>query len=275
MKKIFFLFILITAFLFLACGEQSDRIFYNLDAEDTSLAEVLVRSKLVVGVDADFAPLSYFNPKGDIVGYDVDILTAVADYLDIDIEFVNIERQNRFNILNSGGVDCLASGMLLDEETEEYCEVTGPYLRNAMVAVVLQMKHFNGLNDLKDKIVGVRAKSKEMDFINRTPSLQKNFKSITLCQTRVDGLRDLKIGLIDAFITDVLVVPQLIKGEAGIYTILRDGLFAEICVFGFKKGNVSLKNAVNFALLELERRGSIEKISKKWFNTNVSIIGSN
>ena len=274
LKKILCLYIFAAALLCAACNKRNERIFYDLDLEDTSLAEVLVRSKLIVGVDTDFAPLSSFSPKGDIIGYDVDVLTAVADYLDIDVEFVDIDWDDRFEILNSGRVDCLASGLLFDEASEKMCEVTGPYIRNALVAVVLKIKQYRVFNDLKGKILGVRTGSKAMEFVNKTPSFQRLFGSIKMCRTRYDGIRDLKIGAVDAFITDLLIVPQLIKGEAGIYTILREGLSSDICVFGFKKGRLSLKNAVNAALAELEENGTIGKISKKWFNTNVSIIGS-
>ncbi len=271
-KRQYLLILLIFICLFVSCKKKESSINYKFTDKDTSLAEILVKSKLVVGVIPDFPPLCFYDDNQNIVGFDIDLLTAVTEYLDIDIEFVPVDLNSQWKLLNEDKIDCIAGGFNYDEGLINSCEMTIPYIKNALVALVLKENGYKKLTDLSRKPVGVRKNSKAIRFIYFHPSLITTFGYINTYDTRQEGITGLNKKEIDAFITDIIIASEYITQEKGLYSVLEEGLESIFCCYALKKGNKSLKIVIEDVLVQLEKTGVVEGISKKWFNQNLSII---
>ena len=75
----------------LACGRQ-DNAATGPPAASAPTARVLI-----VGTDAADAPFESQNEKGEIVGFDIDIVRAVAQKAGIEVKFVNTPWEGIFN----------------------------------------------------------------------------------------------------------------------------------------------------------------------------------
>ena len=105
-------------------------------AEGTSDKQyVLDKGVLVVGI-TDFAPMDYKDDAGNWIGFDADMAKIVAEKLGVEIEFVEIDWDNKIMELDSKYIDVVWNGMTLTDEVTSAMECTVPYCNNAQVVVV-------------------------------------------------------------------------------------------------------------------------------------------
>ncbi len=267
-KKLFLSFACITM-LFFSCNKESENMILN----DSSLSEVLVKSKLVVGVDLSHPPLSFIDSSGRIVGSDIDVMTAVADAMDVDIEFRPIKWADKNLLLESRKIDCIASGFSLTEDRKVMYTMTEPYFKNAQIILVLKEKGYKTIDDLEGKIIGGQANTVGMEVIKNDKKFENIFKAIREYPGTMDGVSDVKNRGIDAAITDISTITKILEDNPDVFQILQEAIASDYYVYAFKKGHNSLKNEVEKTLIELEAFGTLEKISRKWFGADVFIIG--
>lgn len=62
--------------------------------------------KIVVGSD-NYPPFNYIDENGKPTGIDVDIATEAFKRLGYRVEFVNIEWEDKKNLVENGDIDCI------------------------------------------------------------------------------------------------------------------------------------------------------------------------
>ena len=112
----------------MACGGN------KADA-DSDMAYVKDKGKLVVGI-TDFAPMDYKDDNGEWVGFDAEMAAAFADSIGVDVEFVEIDWDNKIMELDGKTIDCVWNGMTLTDEVKAAMDCSNPYCNNAQVVVV-------------------------------------------------------------------------------------------------------------------------------------------
>jgi polar amino acid transport system substrate-binding protein len=103
--------------------------------EDSDVAYIQDKGTLIVGI-TDFAPMDYKEDGDEWIGFDADMARIVAEDLGVEIEFVEIDWDNKIMELNAGNIDVVWNGMTLTTETTESMECTNAYCNNAQVIVV-------------------------------------------------------------------------------------------------------------------------------------------
>ncbi|MBR3641762.1 MAG: transporter substrate-binding domain-containing protein, partial [Oscillibacter sp.] len=99
---------------------------------DSDVAYIQDKGTLVVGI-TDFAPMDYMDDAGDWIGFDADMARRVAEKLGVEIEFVEIDWDNKILELNGKTVDCIWNGMTLTDEVKSSMECSNAYCNNAQV----------------------------------------------------------------------------------------------------------------------------------------------
>ncbi len=116
-----------------ALVEQSAPDEYT-PADDGDVAAIQKKGKLVVGI-TDFAPMDYLDETNEWIGFDADMAKIVAEKLDVEIEFIEIDWDSKIMELNSGNIDVVWNGMTLTDAVMEAMECTNAYCNNAQVVV--------------------------------------------------------------------------------------------------------------------------------------------
>lgn len=76
------------------------------------LDDVKARGKLIVGVSDTTPPFSFKKPGESVnVGYDIDIVRAVARRLDVAVETVSLSSAERIPLIQQGKIDFAATSM--------------------------------------------------------------------------------------------------------------------------------------------------------------------
>lgn len=273
MKRSFFIFFLFL--LFASCSKLRDyraRTAYS-EYEDTSLAKVIVKGSLVVGIMDYSPPCAYIDSTGQAVGFDVDIFKEVAERLDVDAEFKVINWANKEEILASGEIDCIASGFTLSKSRQLDYSLTMPTLYNAQVLVVRGNSKIYTVEDLENTKVGYLTSSNISQIFEETPYSKMYFKQVVSYPSFLVALDDLKLHVVDAVFIDLLIINSIMGKKNSDYRVLDEAVASEKYVYAFRKNDKLLRNVVNKIMLDLEYEGKVLEFSKKWFGGDIYLFG--
>ena len=101
---------------------------------DGDVAYILDKGTLIVGI-TDFAPMDYKDDNGNWIGFDADMAKLVAEKLGVEIEFIEINWDNKVFELDGKAIDVVWNGMTLTDAMLEAMECSTPYCNNAQVVV--------------------------------------------------------------------------------------------------------------------------------------------
>jgi len=102
---------------------------------DSDLAYVQANGKLIVGI-TDFAPMDYQDENGEWIGFDADMAKAFAASLGVEVEFIEIDWDNKIMELDNKFIDVVWNGMTLTEDVQAAMECSNAYANNAQVVIV-------------------------------------------------------------------------------------------------------------------------------------------
>jgi len=223
------------------------------------LAEIQKRGKLIIGTEALYPPMEYFDENGNIVGIDIEIGKRIAESLGVQAEFRHIPWQELFDKLLEKEVDILISAITILPEREEIMAFSKPYFNAGQIIVTTKDKAnvIKGVEDLHDKKIGVQA---------QTTSEEEALKISTNVISYADyeeAKKDLLEGKIDAIIIDY---PAAIGMTSQIkeLTIVGKPFTQEFYGIALRKEDQALLEAINQILSEMQRRGELEEIISQW-----------
>ena len=252
--------------LFSSC-RRNTKIEY---IDDPSWSKVQVKSALVIGV-SDFVPiLSFRNKKNEIVGYDIDIFTELCHRLGIHPIFYPIDWTQKEILLNTGIIDCIASGFSLTEDRKPHYRMCTPYLQNAKIVVTLANKGYQTLAHLRDRRIAVEAGTAGDEALLNTEILKdhviiQTYNSIGSLYTALNN------GMCDAIVLDLIYSCNTLDKNPQ-YSIINEAIATEYYTFAFRKTDGSLAAKIESVLAEMDADGTIPSYSRKWFGSNLSIL---
>ncbi|MGI6668865.1 MAG: transporter substrate-binding domain-containing protein [Acetivibrionales bacterium] len=225
---------------------------------------------LRVGVDDTYPPMEYRDEKGNLVGYDIDVAKEVGKRLNREIEFVPTAWSAIFTGLSSGKYDCIISSLSITEERMKTIAYTRPYIANNQVIIVgIGNTDINSEKDLGNKIVAVQmgttAEESCNEFMKTTP-----FKEFKKYEGMTQALNELKIGRVDAVVSDIVVGKYFVANDVESFKLVETTLPDEPIGIGFDKKNQELCDEVDRVLKEMLDDGTLKSISEKWFKDDMT-----
>ena len=242
-----------------ASADNSKDTSAATESTDSDLAYVKDKGTLVVGI-TDFEPMDYQDENGNWIGFDADLASAFAESLGVDVEFVEIDWDNKILELDGKTIDCVWNGMTLTDEVTSSMSCTNAYCNNAQVVVVPSdvADQYQDTDSLKDLTFAVESGSAGE---TQAQELGLNYKAVT---AQSDALMEVAAGTSDAAIIDSLMAAAMVGEGTGYanltYTI---GLNDEEYGVGFRKGS-DLTEELNNFFKSSYADGSMEQIAEKY-----------
>ena len=237
---------------------------------DESYDKVIEAGKLILGLDATFKPMGYTDENDNIVGFDIDLATEVCNRLGVKLETYGVNWDTKEIDLDAGTIDCIWNGLSVSPARKEQMLMSDPYMKNEMIFTVNADSELKTLDDLKGKTIAVQNGSTAQEILAGS-ELAADI-TVNELATNVEALNQLEMGMCDAVFLDSVVAKYEINTSKKAFTIMEEGLEEEEYAIGFRKGYPALCDKVEEVLSEMKADGTVEKLSTKWFGSDITTI---
>lgn len=105
-------------------------------SEPSRLSRITESGVLRVGYRADSVPFSFFNGKGQLVGYDVELVHRLAAGLGVTLDFIPWEDDTLYEQARSGEFDLVIGGLVMNTERSANLAFSQPYMTVTAALVV-------------------------------------------------------------------------------------------------------------------------------------------
>ncbi len=227
--------------------------------EESDLDYIQSKGTLVVGI-TDFEPMDYQDESGEWIGFDADMARKFADSIQVDVEFQEIDWDNKILELDGKTIDCVWNGMTLTDEVTSAMECSNAYCNNQQVVVVPEdvADQYQDVASLADLTFAVEAGSAGEE------QAQENGFNYTAVETQSNALMEVAAGTSDAAIIDSLMAAAMVGEGTGYenltYTV---GLNDEEYGVGFRKGS-DLAETLNIFFNEGYADGSVQECAEEY-----------
>jgi polar amino acid transport system substrate-binding protein len=252
--------------LLAACGKKEAPPAPAPAAAAPASAPAAPAKVYVVGTDAAYAPFESQNEKGEIVGFDIDVVKAVAAKAGIEVKFVNTPWEGIFNALGQGDRDMVVSAVTITDERKQTMDFSAPYFDAVQLIAVKDNGKVAKFDDLKKLKVGVQTGTTGDEavtkLLGKTSTAIKRFESTPL------ALKELESGGVDAVVADNGVVIHYVANNPAdkFKTVADNTSFApEQYGIAVKKGNAELLDKINKGLADIKADGTYDKIFTQYF----------
>ncbi|WP_291812119.1 amino acid ABC transporter substrate-binding protein [Cellulomonas sp.] len=220
---------------------------------------------LRVGTEGTYSPFSFHDADGELTGYDVEVVTAVADELGLDVEFSETTWDSIFAGLESERYDVIANQVTVNDERAEKYDLSEPYTVSTGVALVAADNDaVTSLADVSGLTAAQSATSNWSQVATDAGATVESVEGLT------QAVALLKQGRIDVTFNDDLAVLDYLKqsGDTSVKIAFETGDTVEQA-FALRKG-ADLTARIDDALASLRADGTLTQISEKWFGDDVT-----
>lgn len=255
--------LIVTLLVLSGCSSKEDE-----SGQGDLLSRIQERGYMIVATEGTWAPWTFHDENDELVGYDIEVAQGIADYLGVDVQFVEGEWDGLFAGLNSQRYDIVANGVEVTTERAETYDFSVPYgyIRTAII-----------VQDGNDEITSFE----DLDGKTTANTLASTYASLAesygATATGVDDLAQtielLRAGRVDATLNAEVTYYDYMKQHPDapikIAALTEDASEVAIPV---RKGedNASFLAAVNDAIESMRDSGRLTEISEKYFGFDIS-----
>ncbi|GAA1117030.1 amino acid ABC transporter substrate-binding protein [Nesterenkonia jeotgali] len=236
-------------------------------ASGLTLEQVQDAGVLTIGTEGTYRPFSFHEGgAGELTGYDVEIVTAVAEELGVDAEFEETQWDAMFAGLESARFDVIANQVSITEERQESYLFSEPYtVSNGVIVTLTENDEITSFEDLDGATTAQSLTS------NWNELAQESGADVEAVEGWAQSVTLLEQGRVDATINDKLTYLdyQETEGNENI-KIAAETEDQSQSALTFRQGSESLVEAVDEALATLAEDGTLTEISEKYFGADVT-----
>lgn len=230
---------------------------------------------LTFGTSALTEPFSFFDEKREIVGFDIEFATLLAQALGKKLEVVNMDFGALISSLISEKVDIIGACITITEERAKKVLFTEPYYQGGIAAVVkdygLEKSTKKGTaaekkeaisrdgNDLSHATVGAMTGTTGEMYI------REHFPKATVqCFDDImDAVASLQAHKLDYVITAYTTALKVSNKNKDLVVLPKE-FTDEYAAIAFSKKQTVLLEEVNKVLAEFKQDGTLDSIIKRW-----------
>jgi polar amino acid transport system substrate-binding protein len=255
------MFIIVTALMLVlsACGTSK-----TSTEEENNGSGGEEKKTLRVVTDAAYAPFEY-QDKGEIVGFDVDFIKAVAKEAGYEIEIVNTGWDPLFVEIEQENADIGISSITINDDRKQTYDFSLPYFLSTNKILVPTDSDIQSAQDLVGKKVAVQKATTGQEAVEAI--LGANHKDIKKFEDNNLAILELLNGGADAVVADNGVIESYAKNNPDQNLVVRgdsETFAAEFYGLLFPKGS-ELKAEFDAAIRTVFENGTYEEIYKEWF----------
>jgi polar amino acid transport system substrate-binding protein len=217
---------------------------------------------IVVATDATWPPMEYVNENKEIVGYDIDLMNAVAEKAGFTVEYKNVAWDGIFAGLAAGEYDAVISSVTILPERAEQYDFSEPYINAGQIVVVRTDSDITGPDTLSGHVVGAQISTTGAFAVQEMAGAQlKEYDEVGL------AFEDLVAGRIDAVVCDTPVAADFAlqrEEYKAALKIVGEAFTDEYYGILVQKGNSDLLAKINEGLSAVQAAGLDKQLEETW-----------
>lgn len=249
-----------------ACGSDSSSSPAS-SGETSALQEIQDAGILTVATEGTYRPFSFHEDgSGELTGYDVEVITAVAEKMGVEVEFQETQWDAIFAGLEAGRFDVIANQVSITDERRETYDFSKPYtVSSGVIVTTADNTDISSFEDLEGRTTAQSLTSNWNELATESGA------NVEAVEGWAQSIALLEQGRVDATINDELTYLdyQKTNENAGIKIAATTDENSESAV-AVRKGSEDLVEAIDAALDELRADGTLAQISEKYFGADVS-----
>ena len=234
---------------------------------DASTYEKIKKDKYITfATEGTYAPYSFHDDSGALVGFDVEIARAIADKLGVEARFTETQWDGIIAGLDAKKYDAISNQVSITEERKQKYLFSDPYTYVYGVVIVNEDNNdINSFEDLNGKDVSLTVTSNwaqvAESYGGKIVSTSGFNESIQLVlQNRADATVNDNVTFYD-------FIANQPDAKAKIVATSNEATESAILI---RQGDDDLQKAVNDALSQLRSEGKLAEISNKYFGTDIT-----
>ena len=255
------------------------------DQIDTSQIEELADGVLTVGNDGAYAPMEFEDESGELVGFAVDLINAMADELGVETEHPIAGFDSLLPSLEAERYDIVMSSMTVNPERSQIVDFV-EYL-SVGIGLIVREGNPEGIatfDDLCGKTVAVQKGTVHVDYLKGTTEApggkdaectEAGNEGITVLEFDSDpeAVQALLAGQADAEQADFPVAAYAALQNEGQIDILDVQI--EVAPYGIavRKNSTALRGALQAAFDQVVADGTYDQLLQKWELTATKLNG--
>ncbi|MFW6288523.1 MAG: transporter substrate-binding domain-containing protein [Spirochaetota bacterium] len=239
----------------------------NDDAPAGLLDEIVRRGTLRVGMST-FVPWAMQDKEGELIGFEIDVATRLADDMGVEVEFVPTQWSGIIPALLTGRFDVIIGGMGIRPDRNLRVNFSIPYDYSGM-SLAANATTAGGRTTLEefntaDTTVAVRIGTTAAD------AAQKHLPNaeLRLFEAETQAVQEVLNGSADAIVASAPLPAYLVVDNPGtLYLPLSETFTREPIGFALPKGDPDLLNYFNSWIRVVEAEGWLAERKQYWFGT--------
>ncbi len=219
-----------------------------------------------VGMNAEFSPFESTDAAGNIIGFDVDLMNAMAKAGGFSVKYKNQTWDSILPSLKSGDNDVLMSAITITDERKQSLAFSEPYFEAQQVILVPKGQSIASVEDLKkmNKVGVVTGNTGDLvvqKILGATSTKIARFESLPLI------LKELETGGVDAVVSDSAAVAHYVKnnGDKGFVMIAAPDFDKEFYGIAVRHDDAVTLAIMNDALKKVRANGEYQQIYQRYF----------
>lgn len=253
---------------FAACGGTGEDPTPTDGADGTTLAEgqkeyTLLdpnQKVLTVGTNPEFPPFEFIGDDGQMDGFDIALINAIAEKMGLTVKMENMEFKALISAIGSR-LDIVIAGMTVNEERLKEVDFSDSYFNAVQYVIVAEGDDsIKSAADLKGKKIGVQ-EGTTGDFI-ATDDIEDT--KVSRFPKAVTAVMDLANGKVDAVIIDKNPAEEFVKTYDNIKIVGQDFFEPEQYAIAVPKNQPELLAAINEGLAAVKADGTFDALLAKY-----------
>lgn len=217
-------------------------------------------SSLTVATDATWPPFEFVDTDTkEIKGFDIDVMTAIAEKADLDIEFVNVGWDPLLAGMAQGTYDLAISSITITEERKEDMLFSDPYFAAGQIVVVrIDETAITGPDTLSGVAGAQIGTTGAFEIEKISAATLKTYDDVGL------AFQDLINGQINAVVCDNPLALDYVRENPDDLKTVGEAFTDEYYGIAIAERNAELIEPINEAIAELQAEGLFEQLTEEW-----------
>jgi polar amino acid transport system substrate-binding protein len=226
----------------------------------STLDVVKERGTLIAGVKSDYPPFGYIDEKGELVGFDIEIMKYLAKRLEVKADLRPVTSANRIPMLQNGTIDVIAASLTITQERVQAVDFTVPYIVIGSKFLVKKSSGIKSYEDLAGKTV---AYTQGTPWGDKVAKEQPKAKTLVF-QDKPQAVVSVLQGKADAYVDDAAPLFIFARQHPELEAVGEPTKPSPMGI-AVRQNDAKWRNAINFALIAMWEDGTYAELHRKFF----------